>query len=70
MPTSGFPASFPSHEAHTVEWASLKGKKNGELLQAAERGGDHVLLKVDQGIPRQQMEDLLPVAAAIINSVL
>ena len=49
-----FRHSFPGHEAHSVEWAGLKGKKNGELLQAAEAGGYHVLLTVDQGIPRQQ----------------
>ena len=31
--------------------AGLKGKKNGELLQAAEGAGYQVLLTVDQGIP-------------------
>jgi predicted nuclease of predicted toxin-antitoxin system len=82
-----FRHSFPGHEAHTVEWAGLKGKKNGELLQAAERGGYQVLLTVDQGIPHQQpamgrklsiilirsrtnqMEDLLPLAVAIIKAL-
>ena len=49
-----FRRSFPGREAHSVEWAGLKGKKNGELPQAAERGGYQVLLTVDQGIPRQQ----------------
>ncbi len=80
-----FRHSFPTHEAHTVEWAGFKGKKNGELLQAAEGDGYQVLLTVDQGIPRQQamvgrklaiilirsrtnqMEDLLPLAAEIID---
>jgi len=52
--TLDFRHSFPDHEAHTVQWAGLKGKKNGELLQAAESAGDDVLLTVDQGIPRQQ----------------
>ena len=79
--------SFPGHEAHTVEWAGFKGKKNGELLQAAENGGYQVLLTVDQGIPRQQtttdrkisiilirsrtnqMEDLLPLAAAVLKAL-
>ena len=82
-----FRHSFPGHEAHTVEWAGLKGKKNGELLQAAERDGYQVLLTVDQGIPHQQttlgrklsiilirsrtnqMEDLLPLAPAIIKEL-
>jgi predicted nuclease of predicted toxin-antitoxin system len=82
-----FRHSFPGHEAHTAEWAGFKGKKNGELLQAAERGGCQVVLTVDQGIPRQQttmgrklsillirsrtnqMEDLLPLAAAIFKAL-
>ena len=80
-----FRHSFPDHEAHSVEWAGLKGQKNGELLQAAEGGGYQVLLTIDQGIPHQQtmvgrrlsiilirsrtnqMEDLLPLAPAIIK---
>jgi predicted nuclease of predicted toxin-antitoxin system len=31
--------SFPGHEAHTAQWAGLKGRKNGELLRAAGNGG-------------------------------
>jgi hypothetical protein len=31
-----FRHSFPDDDAHTAQWAGLKGKKNGELLQAAE----------------------------------
>ena len=49
-----FRHSFPDHDAHTVQWAGLKGKKNGELLRAAEIAGYDVLLTVDQGIPHQQ----------------
>jgi len=49
-----FRHSFPDHDAHTVDWAGLKGKKNGELLHAAELGGYEVLLTVDQGISHQQ----------------
>jgi predicted nuclease of predicted toxin-antitoxin system len=45
---------FPNHEAHTVQWAGLKGTKNGELLRAAESAGYDVFLTVDQGIPHQQ----------------
>ena len=48
-----FRHSFPSHEAHTAQWAGLKSKKNGELLLAAEMAGYEVLLTVDQGIPHQ-----------------
>jgi predicted nuclease of predicted toxin-antitoxin system len=50
-----FRHSFPNHDAHTVQWAGYKGKKNGELLRAAELDGYDVLLTVDQGIPRQQL---------------
>ena len=49
-----FQHSFPTHEAHTAQWAGLKGKKNGELLRDAEVAGYDVLLTVDQGIPHQQ----------------
>lgn len=45
-----FRHSFPGHDTRTAEWAGLKGKKNGELLQAAEVAGYEVLLTVDQGI--------------------
>jgi predicted nuclease of predicted toxin-antitoxin system len=49
-----FRHSFPDQDAHTVEWAGLKGKKNGELLHAAELAGYQVLLTVDQGMAHQQ----------------
>ena len=43
--------SFTPHETHTAQWAGLKGKKNGELLDETESAGYDVLLTVDQGIP-------------------
>ena len=49
-----FRRSFPGHDAHTVEWAGFKGKKNSELIQAAELAGYDVLLTVDQGVRHQQ----------------
>ena len=49
-----FRHSFPKHETHTAEWAGFKGRKNGDLLRAAEAAGYDVLLTVDQGIPHQQ----------------
>jgi hypothetical protein len=49
-----FRHSFPHHDSHTVQWAGLKGKKNGELLRAAELAGYDALLTVDQGLPQQQ----------------
>lgn len=46
--------SFSSHETHTVQWAGLKGKKNGELPEAAELAGYDALLTIDQGFEHQQ----------------
>jgi hypothetical protein len=46
--------SFSVHQAHSAEWAGLKGRKNGELLDAAEIQGYDVLLTMDQGFPYQQ----------------
>jgi len=63
-----FRHSFPSHEAHTVQWAGLKGKKNGELLRAAEAAGYEVLLTVDQGIPRQQSPGERKLSIILIRS--
>jgi hypothetical protein len=48
-----FRHSFSGYEVHTVQWAGFKGKKNGELLRAAEDAGYDVLLTVDRGIPHQ-----------------
>jgi predicted nuclease of predicted toxin-antitoxin system len=82
-----FRRSFPGHDAHTVEWAGFKGKKNSELIKAAELAGYDVLLTVDQGVPHQQnlagrrlsiivvlsstnqIEDLLPLADAILSAL-
>jgi hypothetical protein len=52
-----FSAQLPGHDAHTAQWAGLKGKKNGELLLAAELAGYDILLTVDQGIPHQHAAD-------------
>jgi len=41
-----FRRAFSEHEVHTVQWAGLKGKKNGELSAAAETAGYEVLLTV------------------------
>ena len=49
-----FRHSFPNQNAQTAQWAGFKGKKNGELLLAAELAGYDVLLTVDQGLPHQQ----------------
>lgn len=49
-----FRHSFANHDAHTAQWAGLKGKGNGELLRSAEFAGYDVLVTLDQGIPHQQ----------------
>lgn len=54
--------SFPNHAAHTVQWAGLKSKKNGELLRAAEPAG------YDGRSRANQLEDLLPLAAGILRA--
>ena len=46
--------SFSVHETHTAEWVGLKGRKNGELLDAAESAGYDALLTMDQGFEHQQ----------------
>ncbi len=48
-----FRHSFPGHDAHSAQWAGLKGKKNGELLRLAEAAGYDALLTVDRGITHQ-----------------
>ena len=53
-PPLDFRHSFPGHDAHSAEWAGLKGKENGELLRDAELAGYEVLLTADQGIRHQQ----------------
>jgi predicted nuclease of predicted toxin-antitoxin system len=59
---------FPGHEVHSVDWAGLKGKKNGELLRAADQAGYDVLLTVDQGIPRQLALRERKIAIVVIRS--
>jgi predicted nuclease of predicted toxin-antitoxin system len=63
-----FRHSFPSHEAHTAQWAGLKGKKNGELLVAAEMAGYDVLLTVDQGIPHEQSSAFRKISIVLLRA--
>lgn len=59
---------FSGHEAHTAEWAGFKGKKNGELLSAAETAGYYALLTVDQGIPRELDRSTKKLSIIVIRS--
>jgi predicted nuclease of predicted toxin-antitoxin system len=64
-----FRHSFPHQEAHTVEWAGLKGAKNGELLKAADAAGYDVLLTVDRGLQHQQPHSGRRLAIVVIHSL-
>jgi hypothetical protein len=63
-----FRHSFPQHEVHTAQWAGLKGKKNGELLLAAEDAGYHALLTIDQNLPYQQNLADLKLSMVIVTA--
>lgn len=63
-----FRHSFPAHDAHTTQWAGLKGKKNGALLLAAEDAGYNVLLTVNQGISHQQNPARRKLAIILLRS--
>ena len=63
-----FRHSFAPHEAHSVEWAGLKGTKNGELLPAAEALGYEVLLTVDRGLPFQNALASSRLAIVVVRS--
>ena len=56
------------HEAHTVQWAGINGKKNGDLLQAAENAGYDVFITVDQGLPHQTHSGSRTLAVIVLSS--
>ena len=45
---------LPGHDCQTVRYAGLAGRKNGELLTAAETARFDVFVTTDQGIEYQQ----------------
>jgi hypothetical protein len=45
---------LPGHDCETARYAGLAGRKNGELLTAAEAARFDVFLTTDQGIEYQQ----------------
>jgi predicted nuclease of predicted toxin-antitoxin system len=63
-----FRHSLPEHDAHTAEWAGLKGLKNGELFRSAQEAGYQVLLTVDQNIPHQQPNEGMTISILMIRS--
>jgi predicted nuclease of predicted toxin-antitoxin system len=63
-----FRHKLPGHDVHTAQWAGMKGKKNGELLLAAETSEYDVLVTVDQGIPHQQHRSGRKLAIVLLRS--
>ena len=59
---------FSTHEVHSVQWAGFKGKKNGQLIRAAESAGYEVLLTVDQSIAYQQNVKVMRLSMVLIRS--
>jgi predicted nuclease of predicted toxin-antitoxin system len=46
--------TLPDHECHTVPEAGLAGKKNGCLLDLAEKAGFEIFVTMDRGLEYQQ----------------
>lgn len=65
----GLRRSFPQRiEVHTVQWAGLKGKTNGELLRTAEDASYDVLVTVDKNLPHQQNLPDLKLSIVIVTA--
>jgi hypothetical protein len=60
---SDFRHSFPDHEAHSSEWAGLKGLANGALLRAA---AGKALSVIVMCAPTNRLQDLLPFVDAVL----
>jgi len=56
------------HEIHSVRYAGLSGRKNGELLRLADEAGCGVLLTVDQGIPYQNSMTGRGIAVVVLRA--
>ena len=63
-----FRHNFPEHDVHTAQWAGFRGKKNGELLLAAEIAGYDVLLTVHQGMPHEQPSAVTKLSIVLVRS--
>ncbi len=59
---------FAIHDCQTVPEAFLDGKKNGELLALADRGGFEIFLTMDQGLEYQQNLTGRRIAVIIIRA--
>jgi hypothetical protein len=60
--------SLSGHTRRTVPEQGLAGKKNGELLRAAERLGFEVFLTIDRGIEYEQNLQARQLAIIIVRT--
>jgi hypothetical protein len=60
--------SFAGMRRIRFSWAGFKGKKNGDLLHAAENAGYEVFLTVDQGIPHHAQSGSRTIAVFVLRS--
>ena len=63
-----FRSYLPGHDCQTARYAGLAGRKNGELLTAAEAARFDVFLATDQGIEYQQNLTRLNIAIIIFRT--
>jgi hypothetical protein len=68
VPATRLPAQLSQSRRSHRAMAGFKGKKNGELLLAAEMAGYDVLLTVDQSIPDQQHSASRKLSIMLIRS--
>jgi hypothetical protein len=63
----GFRAELPEHQVVTARQVGLAGRKNGDLLAAAE-GRFDVLVTVDQNLPWQQQVPAFKLAVVVLQA--
>jgi len=63
-----FKFHLPGHECQTVAEAGMAGKRNGQLLDLAQRQEFDVFLTIDQGIQYQQNLTNRKIAVVIVRA--
>jgi len=58
---------LPDHECHTVPEAGLAGRKNGFLLDLAEKAGFEIFVTMDKGLEYQQNLEGRSIAILILR---
>jgi predicted nuclease of predicted toxin-antitoxin system len=59
--------SLPDHECHTLPEAGLAGRKNGFLLDLAEKAGFEIFVTMDKGLEYQQNLEGRSIAILILR---